>query len=227
MPMASARHSDQTGATRSQIIVRTYTDDRRLLDDDIAKLFKELAKQDTKERRSNRQAGKVPETFEQYQYLQDTKYSITGEMQRSSRGNREAEQPEDPGSCSESSGPCYLWICLELTGDGYSTPIIEGIEAHFPRTSYLEYLPTVFSADDESKWFLERYQWVIVHAGYAIDCCGREIWVPQDQVLKLPSLPTTQDMGKPFQHPPEKVLPGPHLICLRYREDLVKFVPSL
>ncbi|MEV6304234.1 phage tail protein [Actinoplanes sp. NPDC051861] len=51
----------------------------------------------------------------------------------------------------------YLWIRVELRGDGHATPSVAAARAHFPRESYLEHLPAVFSADEESRWFLERY----------------------------------------------------------------------
>lgn len=51
----------------------------------------------------------------------------------------------------------YLWLKLELKSDGYVSPAISGIRVYYPRDSYSEYLPAVFSSDDESKRFLERY----------------------------------------------------------------------
>jgi phage tail-like protein len=51
----------------------------------------------------------------------------------------------------------YLWIKVELSGDGYSTPAIESLTIHFPRTSYLNYLPAFYSADDEGRRFLEAF----------------------------------------------------------------------
>ena len=51
----------------------------------------------------------------------------------------------------------FLWLRIKLTGDGYDTPAIRSLRVHYPRSSYLEYLPAVFSADDESRWFLERF----------------------------------------------------------------------
>jgi phage tail-like protein len=51
----------------------------------------------------------------------------------------------------------YLWVRLELFGDGYLTPQVEALRVHYPRDSYLKYLPAVYSTDDESRWFLERF----------------------------------------------------------------------
>jgi phage tail-like protein len=51
----------------------------------------------------------------------------------------------------------YLWLRLELDGDGYATPTVSGARVHYPRDSYLAYLPAVYAGDDESRWFLERF----------------------------------------------------------------------
>ncbi len=51
----------------------------------------------------------------------------------------------------------YLWVRLELFGDGYLTPQVQALRIHYPRDSYLKYLPAVYSADEESRWFLERF----------------------------------------------------------------------
>jgi phage tail-like protein len=57
----------------------------------------------------------------------------------------------------QSRGGRYLRLRLELQGDGYATPAIHSIRAHFPRESYLRFLPAIYAADDESRWFLERF----------------------------------------------------------------------
>jgi phage tail-like protein len=51
----------------------------------------------------------------------------------------------------------YLWLKIVLEGDGYVTPATTSLRVHFPRESYLGYLPAVYQADDESRWFLERF----------------------------------------------------------------------
>jgi len=51
----------------------------------------------------------------------------------------------------------YLWLRLRLAGDGHATPAVGAIRVHFPRESYLDYLPAVYAANDESRWFLERF----------------------------------------------------------------------
>lgn len=51
----------------------------------------------------------------------------------------------------------YLAVLIKMEGSGYGTPRIRSLRVHYPRTSYLSYLPAIFSADDESRWFLERF----------------------------------------------------------------------
>ncbi|HKQ04338.1 MAG TPA: phage tail protein [Blastocatellia bacterium] len=51
----------------------------------------------------------------------------------------------------------YLSIMMKLDADSFSTPVVQSIKAHYPRESYLKYLPAAWSADDESRMFLERF----------------------------------------------------------------------
>jgi phage tail-like protein len=51
----------------------------------------------------------------------------------------------------------YLSLRITLSGDGFSTPAIESAKVHYPRESYLQYLPATYSADDEMRIFLERF----------------------------------------------------------------------
>jgi phage tail-like protein len=51
----------------------------------------------------------------------------------------------------------YLRLKITLKSDGFGSPALRGLRLHFPRESYLSYLPAVYSADDTSRWFLERY----------------------------------------------------------------------
>ena len=56
------------------------------------------------------------------------------------------------------SGPArYLWVRLDLTGDGYSTPSVSSLRLEYPRNSYLRFLPAVYAADPGSADFLARY----------------------------------------------------------------------
>ncbi|TBL80767.1 phage tail protein [Paenibacillus thalictri] len=51
----------------------------------------------------------------------------------------------------------YIWVYLELIGSEAHTPVIHSLEVHFPRRSYLEYLPSIYQQDERSKDFLDRY----------------------------------------------------------------------
>lgn len=83
-----------------------------------------------------------------------------------------AEQEVPVTVCNEGSGTAsarqeemlvqsypgqYLWLRLQIYGDGYVTPQVEAVRIHYPRDAYLKYLPAVFAAEYESRSFLERF----------------------------------------------------------------------
>ncbi len=51
----------------------------------------------------------------------------------------------------------YLHLRLILRGDRATTPAVTQAQVRFPRQGYLDFLPAIFSADDEARWFLERF----------------------------------------------------------------------
>ena len=51
----------------------------------------------------------------------------------------------------------YLWLRVTFQSEGFQTPALTWIKTHYPRESYLEYLPSVYQEDDESRLFLERF----------------------------------------------------------------------
>jgi len=51
----------------------------------------------------------------------------------------------------------YLWLCAELIGSEKETPLVRGIEVHFPRKTYVDDLPALYQNDPKSKDFLDRY----------------------------------------------------------------------
>jgi phage tail-like protein len=51
----------------------------------------------------------------------------------------------------------YLTVRLRLTGPGRATPVLRALRLHYPRSSYLEFLPSVFGMDPDGKDFLERF----------------------------------------------------------------------
>src|SRR5690606_19955358 len=50
----------------------------------------------------------------------------------------------------------YLWLRLELRGDGRATPLVRALKLYAPRQSSLAYLPPVFHEDPVSADFLDR-----------------------------------------------------------------------
>ncbi len=67
----------------------------------------------------------------------------------------EATAPVDGDALIGQEGR-YLWIQVELGGDGSATPNVDALKLHYPRQSALDDLPAVFSADAESRELLER-----------------------------------------------------------------------
>jgi len=51
----------------------------------------------------------------------------------------------------------YLWLKIEIKGNGVDTPVLRRLKVFFPRLSYLQYLPAVYQAEPASKDFLERF----------------------------------------------------------------------
>jgi phage tail-like protein len=51
----------------------------------------------------------------------------------------------------------YLWLRLELSGDGQSGPVVQSVQTYFQHLSYLRYLPAVYQEDEASRDFLERF----------------------------------------------------------------------
>lgn len=51
----------------------------------------------------------------------------------------------------------YLWIYIEMVGSVQHAPMIRSLDVYFPRTSYLEYLPSIYERHEPSRDFLARY----------------------------------------------------------------------
>ncbi len=88
-------------------------------------------------------------------HLWDTRYAAAGQMQPPPNSRSEPSGVHD--FLVQSREGQYLWLKIQLTGDGYTTPAVRSMRVHYPRESYLSYLPAVYAADDESRWFLERF----------------------------------------------------------------------
>jgi phage tail-like protein len=69
----------------------------------------------------------------------------------------DAEQGKTFDFLVQSGGGQFLSLRVKMESDGFHTPQIDGLKVHYPRESYLMYLPATYSADDESRLFLERF----------------------------------------------------------------------
>jgi phage tail-like protein len=66
--------------------------------------------------------------------------------------------PGDPAEILvQSQGGRYLWLRIEMFGDGTATPRITGIDVYAPRRSSLNDLPVPYREDAESAAFLDRF----------------------------------------------------------------------
>jgi phage tail-like protein len=80
----------------------------------------------------------------------ETGYEMVSPLQQEEGASRPTE------FLIQSSEGRYLWLRIELQGDGYTTPIVRLMRVHYPRDSYLKYLPAIYSSDEEGRRFLER-----------------------------------------------------------------------
>jgi phage tail-like protein len=56
------------------------------------------------------------------------------------------------------SGPGqFCSILIRLHGDGFETPVVHSLRLHYPRQSYLQYLPPVYSAAEPMRRFLDSF----------------------------------------------------------------------
>ncbi len=62
-----------------------------------------------------------------------------------------------PEALVQSPGGRYLWLRIEVFGDGRATPRIEGIDVFGPRASSVRHLPAAYQQDPESLRFLDRF----------------------------------------------------------------------
>lgn len=81
-------------------------------------------------------------------------YSVAGQLDSPKNKNTNPNRHEFLVQSREGQ---FLWLRIKLIGDGFDTPAVRSMRIHYPRSSYLEYLPAIYSADDDSRWFLERF----------------------------------------------------------------------
>lgn len=81
------------------------------------------------------------------QHLWKTRYTITGPTQP--RGALTAEKLQHEFLVQSEEGQ-YLRLRIALSGDGYGTPVVRSVRVHYPRQSYLQYLPAIYAAQDDA-----------------------------------------------------------------------------
>lgn len=64
---------------------------------------------------------------------------------------------DPPEVLVQSGGGRWLWLRVELFGDGTVTPRLTGIDVHGPRRSSVRHLPASYHSDPESVRFLDRF----------------------------------------------------------------------
>jgi phage tail-like protein len=86
----------------------------------------------------------------------------------------------NPDCLVQSAPGRYLRIRVRLLASGLKSPVLRGIRVYFPRDSYLQYLPTVYQEDDESRLFLERFLSIFQTTFDALDDNIDKIWMMFD-----------------------------------------------
>jgi phage tail-like protein len=51
----------------------------------------------------------------------------------------------------------YLWLRLKFLSDGKTSPCVDHLRIHYPRSSSLKYLPAVYSHDEPGRQFLDQF----------------------------------------------------------------------
>lgn len=92
-------------------------------------------------------------------------YVAVGPLQEG--GRNRPTVPED--ALVQSLAAQFLWLRMELSGDGYESPGLTGLRIRYPRESYLQYLPHIYQGEEESRRFLERYLSIVQTEWDSID----------------------------------------------------------
>ncbi len=88
------------------------------------------------------------------EHLWDTRFAVAGPLQDPAEADPSLLRPE---LLVGSGAGRHLVLRITLSSDGHVTPAVRGLRVHYPRRSYLEYLPAVYGAEEESRGFLERF----------------------------------------------------------------------
>jgi len=83
---------------------------------------------------------------------------------------------DNPDCLVQSPPGRYLQVTFNLKSQGLVTPQFHAIQVFFPRESYLQYLPSVFQDDDESRLFLDRFLSIFQTTFDSLDSFLDNLW---------------------------------------------------
>ena len=88
----------------------------------------------------------------------------------------------NPDSLVQSKAGRYLRLQLQLKTNRVATPKLKRIRLHYPRQSYLQYLPSIYQEDDDSRIFLERFLSIFQTSFDKLDRTIDDMWMMFDPV---------------------------------------------
>lgn len=83
---------------------------------------------------------------------------------------------DNPDCLIQSVPGRFLQLRLTLQSDGSVSPRIHSLKVFFPRESYLQYLPSVFQDDPQSRFFLDRFLSIFQTTFDALDAKLDNLW---------------------------------------------------
>ncbi len=86
----------------------------------------------------------------------------------------------NPDCLVQSAPGRYLRVQVRLLANGVKSPVLRALRIHFPRESYLQYLPAVYQEDDESRLFLERFLSIFQTTFDGLDWNVNDLWMRFD-----------------------------------------------
>ena len=84
-------------------------------------------------------------------------WSLGASFEANPRQSSEKQKWEKLDFLVRSKPGRYLFLRVQLFGDGFSTPVVRNLMARGPRQSHVDFLPAVMREDDVSRDFLERF----------------------------------------------------------------------
>ena len=85
-----------------------------------------------------------------------TTYSVVAPIQPPPDPLKPAKPRVDEFLIQAAAGQ-FLSMLVKIHGDGFATPVVQELRVHFPRESYLAYLPPLFSANEPMRHFLDSF----------------------------------------------------------------------